>query len=64
MEWYDLFRLPLVLFWIVPASLLLGFAIFMLLAPIAVLAGAGLRLTHAVGVVLRRKKNTAYLRGT
>ncbi len=51
MEWYDLFRLPLCLFWIAPALLLLGFAIFVLLTPMAILVGAGLR----AGEILRRR---------
>ncbi len=51
MEWYDLFRLPLCLFWIAPALLLLGFAVFVLLTPMAVLASVALR----VGEILRRR---------
>ena len=56
MEWYEVFGKVLpVVFWVIPAILLIALAAFILLAPAAFLAGAGLRLYDVVGGVVRRR---------
>lgn len=56
MEWYDLFRLPLVLFWIIPAILVLGAVSVAVIIPVAVLAGFGLHLKDLVRRRLRGRR--------